>query len=402
MRNKKSAIILTVCVVSFGILFLGSFGRQVWTAFSQEGPAYYSVQMYASYQFNTLKHPTGLALMTDPYNGVSTLYIADSDNHVIRRFPPGGPLTTLGTLGSPGYVDGSTSTAKFNYPTGLTGNVQTCVTINPNNGQYYPFYQHFIYVDDAQNFVVRKFCVRGSVPPLSSPQGCSPCFNAVETACGSNVQGMVDGPSSSARFSALGGISIYGSSEYYIADAGNHSIREWDGSNVTTYAGNGNPGYVDGYKTNAQFYVPGKTAEDSAGNMYVADIENHAIRKIDTAGNVTTLAGAGPSQPGYVNGQGSAANFTRPTSVVFNSSDNMIYVADSHNNVIRRIDANGNVSTYAGTGTAGLVNGSLAQAQFSMPSDIAIGNGFMYISDTMNNVIRRIDMNTGIVSTYIS
>jgi DNA-binding beta-propeller fold protein YncE len=141
---------------------------------------------------------------------------------------------------------------------------------------------------------------------------------------------------------------------------------------------------------------------DSAGNLMVADIGNNAIRKIDAAGYVTTLAGRGPTLPGFADGPGSVAKFFRPTSAVFNSADGMTYVADSHNNRIRRIDANGNVTTYAGTGVTGLVNGSRQQAQFSLPTDLVIYGGFMYISDSGNNVIRRIDMATGIVSTYIT
>lgn len=121
-----------------------------------DGPAFVYEHVYATYQFNTLKNPTGLALMTDTYNGVSTLYIADSGNHVIRRFPPGGPLTTLGTIGTPGYVDGSFSSAQFNYPTGLSGRVEACVFLDPNTHQYRPYYQHIIYVNDAQNYVVRR------------------------------------------------------------------------------------------------------------------------------------------------------------------------------------------------------------------------------------------------------
>jgi DNA-binding beta-propeller fold protein YncE len=148
--------------------------------------------------------------------------------------------------------------------------------------------------------------------------------------------------------------------------------------------------------------VPGKTAQDSAGYLYVADIGNNAIRGIDAGGNVTTCAGGGPDAQGLVDGQGSQAKFFRPTSIVFNPADNVLYIADSHNNVIRRMDSSGNVTTYAGTGTPGLVNGSLLEAQFDKPFDLAIVNGFMYISDTLNNVIRRIDMSTGVVSTYIN
>ncbi len=126
---------------------------------------------------------------------------------------------------------------------------------------------------------------------------------------------------------------------------------------------------------------------------------NNMIRKIDVSGNVTTFAG---SAPGYTDGQGSNAQFRMPSSIAFNPADNFLYVADSMNNVIRRIDLSGNVTTYAGSGAAGLVDGALNQAQFQCPMDILIQNGFMYLSDTMNNVIRRIDMVNALVSTYIS
>lgn len=159
---------------------------------------------------------------------------------------------------------------------------------------------------------------------------------------------------------------------------------------------------MDGASAVAKFMVPGKTTQDVAGYIYVADIGNNAIRRIDSAGNVMTCAGAGPSEQGFVNGQGSQAKFYRPTSIVFNPADNMFYIADSHNNVIRRMDSAGNVTTYAGTGAPGLVNGTLAQAQFDKPVDLVLHNGFMYISDSMNNVIRRIDMGNGTVTTYIS
>jgi len=157
---------------------------------------------------------------------------------------------------------------------------------------------------------------------------------------------------------------------------------------------------VNGYRTSAQFGTPVKAAWDANGNMYVTDTDNYVIRKIDTAGNVTTFAGTG--QPGLVNGSGSQAQFRFPAGIVFNSADNYLYVADVHNNVIRRIDLAGNVSTYAGTGVAGLTNGSRSQAQFSGPTNLLIYSGIMFVSDTLNNVIRRIDMSTGIVSTYIS
>lgn len=400
MRSKLSATILIVCLISLGALILLSVRSKMWVVRAQN-PDPNLMILIAEFQYHTLKQPTGLALMTDG-NGVATLYIADSGNHVIRRFPPGGPLTTVGTLGSAGYVNGSTTNSKFNYPTGLSGRVETGVFLNPYNYHYYPYYQHVIYVGDTQNYVVRMFCAQGSVTPLSTPQGVSPCLNIVQTACGSHTQGMVDGSSSSACFASLAGVSVDGSNEYYIADAGNHSIREWDGSNVSTVAGNGSPGFADGNGSAARFMVPGKTARNAAGYLWVADIGNNAIRGIDAGHKVVTSAGAGPSKPGFENGQGPKAKFNRPTSVVFNAADNMVYIADSHNNVIRRMDSYGTVTTYAGTGKPGLVNGSLSEAQFDKPTDLVIRNGIMYVSDTMNNVIRRIDMASGTVTTYIS
>jgi sugar lactone lactonase YvrE len=208
--------------------------------------------------------------------------------------------------------------------------------------------------------------------------------------------------STEASFSSLAAIADPGTGTYYITDSGNHAIRTWNGSNVETLAGDGSPGFVDGYQTSARFMIPGKSTADSAGNLYVADIGNNAIRKIDPAGYVTTAAGGGPTSEGHVDGQGSNARLYRPTSIVFNPADNMLYIADSHNNCIRRMDQSGNVTTYAGTGVPGLVNGSLSQAQFDKPTDLIIRNGFMYISDSMNNAIRRIDMANGIVMTYIT
>jgi len=224
----------------------------------------------------------------------------------------------------------------------------------------------------------------------------------VTTIAGNNSKGYVDGSAQSASFASMGGHTDC-SGLCYLTDAENHCLRSEDASgNVTTFAGTGYPGFVDGYRTSALFNVPGKVSPDGSGNMYVADIGNNAIRKIDSSGYVTTLAGGGPNQIGLVDGSGSSASFYRPTSLVFNTTDGTLYVADSNNHCIRRIDANGNVTTYAGTGQAGLVDGSLSQAQFNGPTELVISDGYMYISDSMNNVIRRIDMSNGIVSTYIS
>ena len=188
MRRLTNIILLGIFLLVGIAVFLGSLGRRVWTAFSQEGPAYYSVQMYASYQFNTLKHPTGLLVLPDPVYGYTYLYIADTGNHQIRRFKIGvGSLVVVSGTGAPGYVNGSTSVAQFNYPTGLSGTAgqyfwQDFYTQQIRAGTY-----HNVFISDTQNYVIRKLCANVGAGPYP------PC-QTVQTACGSNVNGMVDGP----------------------------------------------------------------------------------------------------------------------------------------------------------------------------------------------------------------
>jgi len=424
MRDKKSAAVLTTCLILLGIVILFSLKGKMWATEAQGGDNNLLV-LTPTFQFNVLKEPSGLlALDKTVYAGGSNyslefhLYIADSGNHVIRDFNHATSSLSIltGTLGTIGYTNGSLGSAQFNYPTGLSGKNMTSAANTGCDQWYYPPYGHCcpaciqphisrynaqeIYVSDSQNYVVRRIC-SGDAQAAVGP--CVGQLGQVGTACGNHTKGYVNGAGGSASFASLAGLSDGDySGSYYIADAENHVIREWDGTNVYTEAGTGEPGFVDGSSAVAKFMVPGKTARDAAGYTYVADIGNNAIRRIDSGGNVMTCAGAGPLEQGFVNGQGSAAKFYRPTAIVFNPGDNMMYIADSHNNVIRRMDASGNVTTYAGTGAAGLVNGSLSQAQFDKPLDLVIHNGFMYISDSMNNTIRRIDMANGTVTTYIN
>jgi hypothetical protein len=394
-KRKLTRRISMLLVVLLGATALmHKYWPEQWVAYLQ-GPGILHVQSDLIYTFNTLKHPTGLAItpatLFSSTPGPGTLLISDTDNHVIRWFDLSGsrPLGTLaGQEGVGGYVNGDAATARFSNPTGLA--TRTIITCIPGIGCINSGVEFL--VNDSLNYVVRKIGINSGSTGF-----------AVSTVCGSHNKGWVDGPSGSASFAALGGITNTGST-YYIVDSENHCVRMWDGHNVSTLAGNGSYGFSDGYRTNARFDVPGKIARDGSGNLYVADIGNNAIRKIDTSGNVSLCAGRGPTQPGLVDGYGANACFNRPTSIVWNPSDNMMYVADSLNNCIRRMDMSGNVTTYAGAtdGTPGLVNGPLLQARFGNPTDIAIHNRFMYISDTNNNAIRIIDMNTGIVSTYLN
>jgi sugar lactone lactonase YvrE len=171
---------------------------------------------------------------------------------------------------------------------------------------------------------------------------------------------------------------------------------------VSTVAGGGRSGDLDGtggVNGTAEFRNPNGVAADSAGNLYVADYSNARIRKIDAAGVVTTLAGNGT--PGFADGTGGrsgTAEFNGPFGVAVDSSGN-VFVADSGNNRIRKIDPSGNVTTVAGDGTSGFLDGAAVSARFWAPFGVAVSaTGVLYVADRANNKIRMID-SAGMVST---
>jgi len=132
--------------------------------------------------------------------------------------------------------------------------------------------------------------------------------------------------------------------------------------------------------------------------LYVADNGNNVIRKISFKGNVTTLAGSGAR--GSLDGTGTAATFNQPEALCVDLGGN-VYVADAGNNKIRKITPQGVVSTLAGNGTAGLMDGKFTDSEFNQPAGIAIDkNGNLFVGDTGNNVIRKIVPNSGLVITY--
>jgi len=394
------ALIVGVVLVAFAP---GPLGPSI--LHSQGNPAIYNLPLYASYQFHTLEYPSGI--LASYYSPYMTIYISDMGNNVIRAFDVGsGTLSTIAGNGTAGYMDGSTTSAEFNHPTGLYGGMSswnqwiptTCTAQSGGPyiskcGYWQTNYYTSLLVNDAANFVVREVCTG---TPVNAGGLCNPnVANRVYTVAGNHTNGFVNGSNASAEFGGGGGLS----SSYYIADTQNSAIRKWDGSNVTTFAGTGTAGFVNGYRTSAEFNSPMSTATDSSGNMYVVDYNNNVVRKINTSGYVTTFAGSG--SPGLVDGGPTIAEFRQPCGIVFNSADGYLYVVDSGNNSIRRLDLSGNVVTYAGSQRGGLVNGARLQAQFQCPMGIAIYGGYMYIADSMNNAIRRVDMAAGVVSTYI-
>jgi sugar lactone lactonase YvrE len=214
------------------------------------------------------------------------------------------------------------------------------------------------------------------------------------------VSGSADGPGSTARFSGPKGLAIDGAGAVWVADTGNDTIRRIDpGGTVATAAGSaGLQGSADGRGGAAQFFHPSSVAADAGGDLYVADTPNQVIRKIAPDGTVTTLAGAAAT-PGSADGPGPAARFYNPGGVAVDASGN-VYVADTYNDTIRRISASGQVTTLAGqAGSPGYQDGAGNAARFNSPNDLRVdAAGNVIVADTANHVIRRVAPD-GTVST---
>jgi gliding motility-associated-like protein len=211
--------------------------------------------------------------------------------------------------------------------------------------------------------------------------------------------GALNGAALFSHFNNPHGIAVDGFGNIYVADRFGHKIRKISTAGfVTTLAGSGIQGAADGVGTNASFNEPWGLCADSIGNVYVADTRNNKIRKIDTNGNVTTIAGTGNF--GTTNGAGLSSTFGNPTGIERNKNTGILYVADHLTHIIRRIDPAGNVSTLAGmpflTGTA---DGQGNIARFNRPYGLELdNNGNILVADEWNHTIRRVTP-TGNVTT---
>jgi sugar lactone lactonase YvrE/predicted esterase len=216
---------------------------------------------------------------------------------------------------------------------------------------------------------------------------------SVTTVAGSPARrGSLDGPGAAAAFNSPGGIAVDGSGALYVADAFNATIRRIALDNtVSTLAGSaGLRGDADGTGSNARFNFPGGLAVDHAGNLYVADTYNDTLRRIAANGTVSTLAGsAGIS--GAADLTGVNALFNQPGGVAVDSAGN-VYVADTGNGTVRLITGGGVVTTVAGTpGIAGARDSAVGDALFNQPRSLAIdGAGNLFVADTGNAAIRKI------------
>lgn len=206
---------------------------------------------------------------------------------------------------------------------------------------------------------------------------------------GDGVQGLRDGAAQQARFADPWGVAVAGDGTVYVSDAGdNNRIRviHRDGS-VATLAGAGE-GFVDGIGTAAMFNTPSGIAIDEAGNLYVADTGNHAIRRVTPQGVVTTLAGDGTA--GFRDGPAAQARFDGPIGIAL-GRDGRVYVADTYNDRIRVVATDGSVSTLAGGDRPGDADGPGTLARFDTPTGVAVdAMDRVYVADLRNNAIRRI------------
>jgi sugar lactone lactonase YvrE len=293
--------------------------------------------------------PTDVAV-----DAVGNVYVADYDNHKIRKISPAGAVTTLAG-GNQGFLDATGTAAQFNNPYGIAldaaGNV---------------------YVADYGNHKIRKITPAGLVTTVAG-----------------TTRGFADGAGlTAAKFNNPNGLAVDTAGNVYVADYGNNRIRKISPTgDVSTLAGSDSRGFLDATGTAALFSSPYDVDIDVTGNVYVADYDNRKIRKITPLGVVTTLAG---TTPGFADGEGlTAAQFNDPTGVAVDAAGN-VYVADYDNHKIRKISPTGAVTTLAGS-TSGFLDGTATAAQFSNPNGVALdAAGNVYLVDTGNHRIRKI------------
>lgn len=265
----------------------------------------------------------------------------------IRKIAPNGVVTTLAgvdgtvprTEGAIGSRDGSGTDARFNSPDGIT------IDADGN-----------LFVSDMGNRTIRKVTPAGDVTTVAGSPGLS---------------GSADGNGAAARFLAPMGITSGPDGNIYLADSFSNTIRQVAANgDVITVAGKpASYGYRDGNSTSALFWNPAGIAGDGLGNMFIADRNNHSIRRVSAAGEVTTIAGMA-GQPGAVNGTGADARFLSPSDVAVDSTGNL-YVADTGNSLIRKITPTGAVTTvltqYRATAIAVDADGNVYAGDFSSP-----------------------------------
>ena len=322
--------------------------------------------------------PANLAQLNNPIDleldRAGNLYIADLMNNRIRRVDASGTITTVAGTGDEGYSgDGEAADrATLDYP--------SAVAVD---------YSGNIYIADYYNDRIRRVDSLGIITTIAGT---------------GNVGYSGDGgPAVEAQLNRPDGVAVDETGNLYITDAGNDRVRRVNpGQTITTIAGIGETGYGGdgGLAIEAQLFHPSGIAVDGTGNLYIADTDNHRVRRVDTAGTITTIAGNGDE--GY-SGDGRLAvdaQLANPEGVALDGTGNL-YITDRYNHRVRRVDPSGTITTVAGNGQFGYSgDGDLAvKAQLRDPWGVTVdGVGNLYIADSGNNCIRRVDA-AGIITT---
>lgn len=309
-----------------------------------------------------LNSPTGVAV-----DAAGNFYICERDAHRVRKVTPDGTITTIAGTGVAGYSgDGGMATAaKVFAPYGIvldeTGN---------------------IYFSETGNHVVRKINVLGFISTIAG--------TGVGGYNGDNI------PASSAQLAGPGGIAVDRDGNVYVADSHNYRIRKiiLSGS-ITTIAGIDIGGFSGdgGFATNAKLNLPHGVACDDEGNLYIADMDNNRVRRVDATGIITTIAGDGYSGYSGDNVAATSVKLNRPHSVVKDLGGN-VYISDASNHLVRKVNALGIISTIAGEalipGDSG-DGGPATAARLRSPTGITISSGGnLYIANFSSDKIRKI------------
>src|SRR6266480_964100 len=312
----------------------------------------------------SLSVPVGVAV-----DAGGNLYIADHSNNRIRKVTPGtGIITTVAGNGSPSFAGdgGAATSASISRPDG--------VALDASGN---------LYIADYVNHRIRK--VDAATGIITTMAG-----NGNPTFAGDG------GAATSASMYVPTGVALDASGNLYIADYGNQRIRKVDVATgiITTVAGNGFATFLGdgGAATNASLNYPASVALDASGNLYIADPNNNRIRKVAAAtGIITTVAGGGSSLGD--GGAATSASLYDPTALTLDASGNL-YIADQNNHRIRKVDAaTGIITTVAGNGSPAFAGdgGAATSASLNYPDRVALdASGNLYIADQRNNRIRKV------------